>query len=310
MSTLLTYIMAAVYDIPTEQIEETYNRPTDYCNSFQSFMDANGITEDTLTPEHASYYFEMFWNHPPFDRGYYHYEGPESLGFTWINEMLESHDPTVLLKELNKKFWHDYKKPLIFIKPENTKSFLKGIRIAIPNEFIDDGRLDEIINEFDKFMWIVTSRDITKLYSYQGTHKIIQVEPAKREKCTNFVKDNCHGIIYHVTTKNHKKEIDKIGLRCKGEKRVQRYYTNRIYFICIEDNEDLIKQIKVIQKSFGDKIPDSELLVYKFDISKTNIDFYRDSYDYPDTNAIYTYSNLPSEYIIKSVDYEHLKKLE
>lgn len=289
-----------------QQHYSLYKSPTDYCNSLYSFMENNGFDDETLTEDAAQWYFDEYWNGHENDNRHV-----ESLTrrCVWINEMLKSHDVKFVIKELNKTFYDKYKKNISFVKEESTRSKNKAAKIKVPVELCKDKKsFEEMIKICDKFMWVLTSRYVNLLDDAdEDGYKIVELEPIEGEICTDYIKEKCNSLIYHVTLRRHASKIDRSGLRCKGEDRIQRFYTNRIYFVTGTTKQEILKGIDIIRKSL--EIDEEDMLVYRIDISNMNIDFYRDPYDYPNCDAVYTFANIPKKFLRGSYRANELKNM-
>lgn len=293
------------------------------CLSLEYFMRVNGVNENTITNEMMDWYANMTWdmNSPvwrtPIMR-------PVQLRnpFFKINEMLNSIDATKLVKELSKNLGCGVKIDThggFSNKEEGAKQLL------IPYDNFD---LKEVEDRCEAMYWDFTSiycevynkkkKRIEfvfispklckehKIHKYLDKYVVICVEPKNMPLVTKYIKNECKGILYHITIddKDIIKKIKKIGLKPKGTKNKYRYIDGKVYLFTGKNNEEIYRNASIVFNSLIGPNKDIEFRgnyrLFKVDASKYNIDFYQDTF-YDEKGIVFTYAYFPPS-MIKDVD--------
>lgn len=209
----------------------------------------------------------------------------------YINENLNTYSSSDLQKKI-KEYFPDYK--FSFKLTLNNKKTIKNkysnksFVLFAEKNVIKKLKNDEFFNNLIHFYgYYITSSNIGWLC----------ISPLYPENVNKFVYYNKG--LYHLTTSNNDKSIQKNGLRCKNNK--YRDFPKRLYLYSINDDNPKFKK-EFIDKIINDfDLDEYGLSVYKIDINKlkkSNIDFYTDDY-MEEKESVFTYHNIPKEYITK-----------
>lgn len=223
------------------------------------------------------------------------YENCNLLDNEFILETLQTHDTKKLQDKLKKEYdnieFEDY-------SGENKKSFY----MILPDKYHiydfknDGGRLDADYNNIEKF------NNILSFYNYyvSFTKKIkdkwtLFIEPRYSDNITSKI-FNSHASIYHFTDGESAKSILKNGLRCKQGK--YREFPERI-FLWVTDKklEDNLEHLYDFILKIGNrnKLYKNELSILQIR-NNNKFDIYNDT-AMKDEEAVFTYDNIPKEYI-------------
>lgn len=169
-------------------------------------------------------------------------------------------------------------------------------------------------DEYNNFLEDIYIQHQLDFFGYYITEKIdkdllIIIEPNFGTKCTNFVYNNCNGLIFHITNKySYEHNIKYKGLKPKyGDIKKYRYFKERIFLICGETKEEIINNIKLIIKQKGYDKNDYVLLMIDLKENKYNVDFYYDPSEDNWHNCIYCNAYFPDKYIIKIKNLSDIK---
>ena len=237
----------------------------------------------------------------------------ESLtyGFHWINEMLKPHDPTQLIKALNKQYAKKYKCPIKLLNSIESKNSLKRITLLVPTLLVinDDNFLGKFADICDTYMYCIRGVDKD---NFNEKWTPVDIEPILGDNCTDFIKNDCNGIIYHITLKDNEDSIERKGINPHAPNDLDRFEYNRIYFACGKNWEEAKRSIHYIVYSLKNKqknFTPENLIVLKVDVSKIkNIEFYRDPSDYSESDAVFTFITIPPKYIEGKIIYSKISK--
>lgn len=290
--------------------ENKYNYPNDSDMSFDNFLLENGVTDDTVTADMMEWYAYHVCDKDGYFNPHSDYCYCPNIN-VYINEMLNKTSIQLLVKTLNKELGADSDHFVI----NHTNADEKVNILLISSKLYDRWR---VFNICDKMMWSFTSVevyrgvfrnpfDVDKPYECKdfGDPVIrIKVEPIKTKNITDFVKNECGGIIYHICRRDQVDNILRSGLRVKGEKNDYRYIKNKVYFFCGKDWDDLFYNLNkvAISKSAWDPtiiwIDEDEFALLKIDVGGYNIDFFMDTF-YNDCKDYigYTYNYIPPKRI-------------
>lgn len=272
-----------------------------YKGSFNEYLKRNDISENEINEQVFENYYKDFNYHSKHSNKY-----SLTYSFEWINEMLKSHNPKLLIKALNREFVEKYKYPIKYLYDNASKNSLKRITLSVPTKLVIDLKdFDEFMNICDTYMYCVRSIDDN---DFNEKYTPVDIEPIIGDNCTGFVKNECNGIIYHITSKNNEKSIEKKGINPKTPSK-DRFEFNRIYFCCGKNWKEAKESTINIGKSLilDKQFSEDELIVLKIDISKIqNVEFYRDPSDYPNSDAIFTFITIPPKFIQGKLIYNKL----
>lgn len=274
----------------------------DGLRTFEEMMDLNDILVED--PQLLDLYYQYNFNE-------YQIEESEKVGFInnfdrskedWLNniyETLTSHSFSKLIKKINndlgdyiKRFEYDKnvdsKSKRIVIYFDNKKDILdKFITISsFTDNFLkyteESNKLYDILDFFNYY--------ITEINANKENNEVYMIiEPMYTKNIYDDIKENCNGILYHITKKENIDKIKKGGLRPKVGKTVKeggyRYFPEKVFLLGKSDNykEELERLIKT--KNFKD----GEYSIIEIDLSKHNFGLWIDDavtgYKYP----VYTF---------------------
>lgn len=213
----------------------------------------------------------------------------------YISENLKSHNCDKLIDVINKFYNEEIESYDIFNFSEDSK--LKALDIICKNnhfikKLISDKNFKNILNFFNYY--------VTKV-----SNSIISIEPLFPKNMNNYVygdnENQCHGILYHLCSKDTAEKILKSGLRIKKSKSNKREYPARIYMLASPNLNIRKQRIKVIQ--FAKCIIGSDVNINDYCILKVNmrgfehnIDFYKDE-SMANDECVFCYSNIPASRI-------------
>lgn len=293
--------------------EFTKYRYPEFNDSFDRFMLLNGVDENTVTNDMMNWYFENQWH------GYSHpmiFE--KHKGGYFINEMLKSTPIDVLKRELNRVLCGD-KENFVGIWNEDNGIY----DLFIPVKIYD---VDKIKNACDRMMWMFTGIGIgvgdngkrhiiwsspdgeESPYLFNSGDMVgyrILIEPMKIEPVTDFVKNECGNVLYHLCLKRNTDLILKSGLMTKCGENSSRLIDKRVFLICGKTKEDILYNINKVCETKG--WIDADYDIIEVNVGKHNIDFYRDCfYDDYRRYIVYTYGYFPPS-MLKKIDINKLK---
>lgn len=211
-----------------------------------------------------------------------------------LNETLISHDYKKFINEIKTLFDN------IDIEIIDSNSTNKSFNIVTQNN-----DTYEKIKQDKKFI------SLYKFYNYSVTYDdtpynneyVIYVEPNVTTDVTDYVYNECEGIVYHITFDANTYSIMHNGLRPKGkntdnkDKHSKQYrnFSERVF--CIAAPKDKVDDaIKEIAKSKGYR---KRYATIKIDLSSLSnkIKFYRDTSYYDNDHAVYTFTYIPKEFL-------------
>lgn len=245
------------------------NINTLYKGSFDKYMEKYDLTEDQITEEIIDEYYRETWERTRRTKHNNPIDMPTNY-FTWINEMLESHDVKYLLKNLNKEFVNKGYKAIKILTTDKSKSEIFGVDLQIEkNLFINKNDYDIFEKIVDTFMWFVSDIDVYE--NKETDYLIIHILPIKGTKCTDFVLKECKGNLFHITLKSNLENIERTGLRGKSKNHSDMFRTNRVFFCCGKDIKNVKKSIEDIVNSKYKEYQLDDLVVIKINISELKI---------------------------------------
>lgn len=210
---------------------------------------------------------------------------------THISEsLIMSYDHEKLKKRLKKKY-----KVIRFVDMKS-KSKVRSFTMTVDKD------------EFEK---IETDPAFYKLLDFFGYYQTelnyvmdveeydIRLEPNFGTKCTDFVYNECDGIIYHVTREVHMDSISKKGLIPMAGKSY-REFPERIFFSCGKDKHEVLTNIQDIVDQLGRE--KYTILEIHLKDHKYNIDFYYDPSEDDKHNYIYANAIIFPFYIDREYD--------
>jgi len=211
--------------------------------------------------------------------------------------LIKSYDTNKLIEKIEKK----YKDIDVSIYPSKSNESL--FKIIFNNKDDYENFLEDIYiqRQLDFFGYYITEKINKEL--------IVFVEPNFGTKCTNFIYNDCNGLLFHVTLrKTFNKFIRGEGLKPKvGDIKKYRYFTERIFLICGETKEEIIDNIELVVEQKRYTNDDYVILMIDLKANKYNVDFYYDPSEDNWHNCIYCNAWFPDKYIIEVKNLSDLK---
>lgn len=221
---------------------KSYKYPAKYYYNpnIEDWMEINHIEKIT---EDIQYDFErIMWNH---------FRGPKYN--IWIENVVyeninNSYDPDELYQKLVKKF--NVSNGIYAETNNNVKSFT----FDIDNEnLINDEEFKSLLNFYNYYVSFCEKRN----NKYQ-----VYIEPYKPEEKTNYIYNDCKGIVYRFVDDNGLKRIENHGLAPRHDK--DRYYPRYIFVIADKDENRLKDTFFKVQR----EIKKNNLHLIRIDLNK------------------------------------------
>ena len=221
---------------------------------------------------------------------------------TYINENLQSHDYHKLQKTLLSYYGNEINSfKLDTEKDTNVKAFY----VIANGDFKMARQIAQELSEQQQF------KNILNFYNYYISSvwgSKIFIEPCYTKIKNDYIYNKCNGILWHLTDNEHVTSILRNGLKAKTPN--YRDYPSRIYVFATDTHNNDIRNNMNEVTEFVDElgIYDNldEFTLLKINLSKTqhNINFYEDT-AMQSTHVFYTYTNIPAEFIQKTVFDKH-----
>lgn len=191
--------------------------------------------------------------------------------------LIKSYDHQKLIDKLQARYGSKIKEFNTLQSSSKVKSFAFSFDKQYEDDIAYDEGLYKILEFFGYYVSEFKSVDNENVY-------MLSIEPIFGEKCTDFVKKDCGGIVYHCTSEHtFKSAISKKGLIPK-EGSTYRQFSERTFLFCGKNKKDILENAKKII----DQLAKKDYAILKIDVSKYNIDFYKDPYqNESDNNFIY-----------------------
>ena len=264
-------------------------------SSFEDFIKRNNINE--VTEDTYRFYLDNNFN----DYSHINHYGRWYSSYQfWINENLN--------KSYNTKE---------FVNKLNTIFNINNVEYVNPKEDITQFKIFLNKNDYHKAFESLEFQNLRHQYNYywkqaNDNDYSIVLEPYKPKEITDYIYNDCKGIIYTITGAeiynkiNNSKEITKNILKPNKKDNDEIFRDGRIYFIAISNNINNIKiQLNQIGKLKGIKYP----VILKVNLNKYRhkLIFRQDSSAFG-YNAYFTEEPIPS-YCIEAFD-EDLNKFD
>jgi len=209
--------------------------------------------------------------------------------------LIKSYDTNKLINIIEKK----YKDIRISLYPSKSNESLFYIEFNNKDDY-NKFQIDQYIQkQLDFFGYYITEINNEQL--------VIFIEPNFGTKCTNFVYNECNGLVWHITSEEKYQLIKEQGIKpFIGNKKRYRYFTERIFLSCGENKDEIIDNIDFLIDQLSIKNPIILLIDLK-DPKKYNIDFYYDPSEDNWHNYIYCNAWIPPKYISRINNIEDIK---
>lgn len=274
--------------------------------TFDEFMELNGYTEENISEHAIQFFYDRNWSNYP-NRNFEIYQNN-------LYETLTSHNVDSLINKLTKEF--EEINNIEKISSKNSKALPISVFInKKDNDIFDDTRIESLKtldnDQGNKFSDILTFFNyyVSQIYDKDNYYEIL-LEPAFTSKIDN---KNIK-YIYHITNRKNIQNIKIFGLRPKVGKTPEeggyRYFTKRLFFVSDNDsNEQLIKDLSDEIKDLGldNKNINSKYAIIRIDISKHNIDLYKDTAS-ESKNSVYVHIPFRKELLEYFYSIEELKE--
>lgn len=151
---------------------------------------------------------------------------------------------------------------------------------------------------------------ILNFYNYTLTYideddKTLYIEPNVPKEMTDYVYNECSGIVYHITkNQNTYDNIMKYGLKPKTSS--YRKYNNRVFYTYGKTKKEIKQNIQDILNIFigSNNHIDAKILKINLNLFRDNVKFFKDS-TINDINAIWSSEYIPP-YCIELVELNNL----
>lgn len=183
--------------------------------------------------------------------------------------LIKSYNHELLIKKLITKY------NISNIHIYDSKSDVKSFYFNHNNLLIDKQEFVSLLNFYGYYITELYYIKSDNIYTYR-------IEPNFGTKCNDLVYKECKKKVYHITTEYNEQNIIKSGilpLECKN----YRYFTERTFFVCGKNTEEIIYNIEHIISEKNIKNP----VILEVDLSKYNVDFYYDTSENKQYNCIY-----------------------
>ena len=219
-----------------------YKYPRKYYNNpnIEDWMKLNNINEIT---EDIQYVFEyMMWN-------------------PWRGPKYEILQENVIYENLNKSYNPDelYQKLVEKFNVSNgiyaeTNSNIKSFTFEVNNkEIINNEEFKSLLNFYNFYVSFCEKRN----NKYQ-----VYIEPYKPEDKTDYIYNDCKGIVYRFVNDNGLKRLKNHGLSPRHD--IDRYYPRYIFVIADKDESRLKDILSKVQQ----EIKKTDLHLIKIDLNK------------------------------------------
>lgn len=192
----------------------------------------------------------------------------------FIAEFLKSVTDEFIIKQLNKI---DSK---IFIQKCDDELYKNDKRkyFCLLSEY-DISKDERFVSTIEKF-WYHISDSEEELFGF-----VFFIEPNYSEDMSQYIQENFHGVVYHITNKKNVESILRKGLRCKNTWGAQKLYL----FASLSIRKDAEQIAKMLNIDFSD------CAILKIDLPEF-VSVYKDT-KMSKNNCFYSYIAIPSKYI-------------
>lgn len=215
----------------------------------------NDIDCDDISEELQFYYEHTMWN--PI-RGPKYDILQENVIYENINKSYSSKE---LVAELINKYCDDIVKPrFVETMKDNKNSFTIEIN---DKELINDEEFKSLLNFYNYYVSYCEKRK----NNYE-----VYIEPYKPEEMTDYIYDDCKGIVYRFINDNGLKRLNHHGLVPRHDN--DRYYPRYIFVVADKDKNELKETLSKVQR----EIKKTNIHLIRIDLNKyeNKLKFYKD----------------------------------
>lgn len=247
--------------------------------TFDEFLDINNITDDMITDDVIETYMKTS-NSNIFGKN--------------VKEIIETLSKSHDHKKLINKLKSDFNNKFYDFTEYNSDSSIKSFFFSLRSSNVDLLSSNKFVHYIEFFNYTVS-----EIKQYENSELVVYMEPSYSENITNYVYNKCNSTLYHVTRTTNYNRIMRRGLQLK-EGNDYRNFLPRIY-VSFGENNDIVKNN--IEHTI-DQLGYKNYIILKIDLSKYNIDIYKDaSSDNKYDGYIYAY--IPPKFITK-IDIDEL----
>lgn len=270
---------------------EKFNYPSDLGRTFEEFLLINHLKEEDVTEEITNWFADHVCLERPWHNQYTLLSNSERDVpiSTYIENLLRESTIKFLVGKLNIAFTDDQKLP-IYADFKNSYPDLNIYYIKIPRKH----NLTIVSKLCDSMLWTMTPLN----NMYDGNYGTILVQKQPSHNITPFVKMQCNGKLYHITTKECFDKIERLGLIPPGTGDNFTFEKGKLFFVCGSNEEDLSNHVKSVAKTlkkFSDGAFNPDMKILEVDISNYNINVYEDPmyYNSHTAYACFSYIYIP-----------------
>jgi len=262
-----------------DYVKRSYNQypiTKNICDqTYEDFIDFLGINEEDIDDDLYRLYEEYNYKNidGSFMRSYIGYQ----------NYLYESLFGSYNSEDLFSKICKIYKNDIIEAQFLNVhEEDIKSIIVKFKNDkIIDENKFKELLNFYNYYIIKIENNEYL-------------IDPYKPKEFSDYIYNECNGIIYHVTNKDVYNKIKKYGLKPKNITKGNEKRPYRLFFICTSNKDELKHQIRQIKSTTGNNV------VLKIDLNeyKNKLKFFKDTTATTGYDAYFTCEPIPP-YCIK-----------
>lgn len=197
----------------------------------------------------------------------------------YIDEsLIKSYDSDILLKKIRLK----YEDKINDIHIHKSKSNIQSFSIQFNERYVDDIAYDQSLYKLlDFFGYYITEFN----YVEEESNYILRFEPIFGQKCNNLVYDECDGVVFHITNREHIKSIQSKGL-IPISNSSYRNFSERTFYSCGKNKEEIFSNLNHLISQLKNG---KDYIILRIDLKKHNynVDFYFDPSEDDVHNYIY-----------------------
>ena len=218
--------------------------------TFEDYCEDNSISDDMIDNSVHEDFVDFNWSFVR-HRPYYLYKSKI------YETLLKSYDSNKLYNEILKKYGQYIVDKYSAYKDKSTvKSIILIYKYS--SKFTKEDEFQHLLNLYNYF---ITYDDI-------NNHEL-HLEPNVPDDCTEFIYNDCNGILYHVTNKYiYEEKIKKFGLKPKTA--TYRYFPERVFYVAGTNKKDIVDNIEFVKDILKDDdiYKKYEMIILKVDLNK------------------------------------------